>query len=89
MRRRGVQGAYKITTIRCKNLTVRLRSARRDATISLIFAVRTARCEGRPWYLQRAERAAASGAVLAARRIIFFIKSDYYGKFWGLGLRSC
>ena len=68
-----------LTTIRCKNLTVRLRSARRDATISFIFAVRTARCEGRPWYPQRAERAAACGAVPAARRIIFFIKSDYHG----------
>jgi hypothetical protein len=64
-----------LTTIRCKNLTVRLRSARRDATISFILAARTGRRsaqrEGRPWYPQRAERAAHCGAVPTARRIIF------------------
>ena len=57
---------------RCKHLTVRLQHASRDVVINFIFAARTARCEGRPWYPQRAERAAHYGAVPVARRIIFY-----------------
>ena len=45
--------------------------ASRDVIIDFVFAARTARCEGRPWYPERAERAANCGAVPAARRIIF------------------
>jgi hypothetical protein len=69
----GGDACRALTTIRSKNLTVRLRSARRDATISFIFAARTAPCEGRPWYPQCAERAADWGDVPAACRIIFYI----------------
>ena len=60
-----------LTPLRCKHLTVRLQHASRAVIINFIFAARTARCERRPWYPQRAERAADCGAVPAARRIIF------------------
>jgi hypothetical protein len=72
----GPAGACRaLTPLRCKHFTVRLQYASCDVIISFIFAARTARCEGRPWYPQRAERAADCGAVPAARMIIF-IKSD-------------
>jgi hypothetical protein len=67
----GARPCRALTPLRCKHLTVRLQHASRDVIIKFIFAARTARCEGRPWYPQRAERVADCGAVPAARRIIF------------------